>query len=164
MIFVTLVTGCHNQLTNPAILSGTRNVQLRKHTTSLAAFKSGPGHFYAMIIGERWTLSSKNGDLTWFQSQNGHIMVIFIEIYPPVPSNMAKTLRSQCGLAGKAISNSMDRVDFTIKKYGELTICRWFPWKKHGGYGFSLPCPALPWVPWGSLGSPAALQPDAKRV
>ena len=39
-------------------------------------------------------------------------------------------------------------VDFTIKKYEELTICRWFPWKKHGGYGFSLPCPAPPWVPW----------------
>ena len=78
-------------------------------------------------------------------------MVIFIEIYPPVPSNMAKTLRSQCGLAGKAISNSMDRVDFTIKNMENLPFVDDFLERNMAVMAF--PCHVLPFpgflgVPW----------------
>ena len=113
---------------------------------------------------ERWTLSSKKW---WFNMISEPKWSYHGDIYRNLPSGAIKhgknsevSMRS-CWESHIELHGS---VDFTIKKYEELTICRWFPWKKHGGYGFSLPCPAPPWVPWGSLGSPAALQPDAKRV
>ena len=104
-----------------------------------------------MIIGERWTLSSKNGDLTWFQSQNGHIMVIFIEIYPPVPSNHGKNSEVSMRSCWESHIELHGSVDFTIKNMKNLPFVDDFLERNMGVMAFPchvLPLPGFLGVPW----------------
>ena len=81
---------------------------------------------------------------------------------------MAKTSRIRMMLwlhQGHSIAANSLPHTLQSKKIRTTDMCRAFPFKKQGFPWSSSPSLQLsPGVPWGSLGSRAALQPDAKGV